>query len=57
MQHLTKKADVGKLLLPTNDIFYEIDISAYHPSLSCRLIDYNFPSSGYSSIIWRNFMG
>jgi hypothetical protein len=23
---------------------YEIDISAYHPSLSCRLIDYNFPT-------------
>ena len=41
---LNKESGCRKAFVPTNDIFYEIDISAYHPSLSCRLIDYNFPS-------------
>jgi len=44
MQHLIKKMDVGKAFIPSNDCLYEIDISAYHPSLSCRLVDYSFPT-------------
>ena len=42
---LNKENGCRKSFVPTNDILYEIDISAYHPSLSCRLIDYNFPTS------------
>ena len=41
---LNKENGCRKSFVPTNDIFYEIDISSYHPSLSCRLIDYNFPT-------------
>ena len=41
---LNKENGCRKAFIPANDIFYEIDISAYHPSLSCRLIDYNFPT-------------
>ena len=41
---LNKENGCRKSFIPSNDILYEIDISAYHPSLSCRLIDYNFPS-------------
>ncbi len=42
---LNKENGCRKSFVPTNDILYEIDISAYHPSLSCRLIDYTFPTS------------
>jgi len=28
--------------IPRNDIFFECDISAYHPTLSARLVDYDF---------------
>ena len=41
---LNKENGCRKSFIPDNDILYEIDISAYHPSLSCRLIDYNFPT-------------
>ena len=41
---LNKENGCRKSFIPANDLFYEIDISAYHPSLSCRLIDYNFPT-------------
>ena len=41
---LNKENGCRKSFLPSNNKFCEIDISAYHPSLSCRLIDYNFPS-------------
>ncbi len=41
---LNKENGCRKSFLPTNDKFIEIDISAYHPSLSCRLVDYNFPT-------------
>ena len=41
---LNKENGYRKSFLPSNNKFCEIDISAYHPSLSCRLIDYNFPS-------------
>jgi len=39
---LNKENGCRKSFVPSNDSLYEIDISAYHPSLSCRLIDYNF---------------
>ena len=42
---LNKENGCRKAFVPTNNILYEIDISAYHPSLSCRLIDYTFPTS------------
>ena len=41
---LNKETGCRKAFIPSNDSFYEIDISAYHPSLSCRLVDYNFPT-------------
>ena len=41
---LNKENGCRKAFVPSNDSFYEIDISAYHPSLSCRLVDYNFPT-------------
>jgi len=46
---LNKENGCRKSFIPSNDILYEIDISAYHPSLSCRLIDYNFPTSDIHS--------
>ena len=46
---LNKQNGCRKSFIPSNDILYEIDISAYHPSLSCRLIDYNFPTSDIHS--------
>jgi hypothetical protein len=42
---LNKENECRKSFIPSNDVLYEVDISAYHPSLSCRLIDYNFPTS------------
>ena len=41
---LNKETGCRKAFIPGNDSFYEIDISAFHPSLSCRLVDYNFPT-------------
>jgi len=41
---LNKENGCRQSFIPDNDILCEIDISAYHPSLSCRLIDYNFPT-------------
>jgi hypothetical protein len=41
---LNKENGCRKSFIPDNDLLYEIDISAYHPSLSCRLIDYSFPT-------------
>jgi hypothetical protein len=41
---LSHKNGCRKSFIPSNNLFVDIDISAYHPSLSCRLIDYNFPS-------------
>ena len=42
---LNKENGCRKSFIPSNDVLYEVDISAYHPSLSCRLINYNFPTS------------
>ena len=41
---LNKDNGCRKSFLPRNNRFVEIDISAYHPSLSARLIDYTFPT-------------
>ena len=41
---LSHKNGCRKSFIPSNGVFVDIDISAYHPSLSCRLIDYDFPS-------------
>ena len=40
---LNKENGCRKSFIPRNDKFVEIDISAYHPSLAARLIDYVFP--------------
>ena len=42
---LNKDNGCRKSFIPQNDKFVEIDISAYHPSLAARLIDYEFPTS------------
>jgi len=39
---LNKENGCRKSFIPRNNRFVEIDISAYHPSLSARLIDYDF---------------
>ena len=39
---LSKKNDERKSLIPRNDIFVELDISAYHPTLLAKLIKYDF---------------
>ena len=46
---LNKENGCRKSFVPSNNSFIEMDISAYHPSLSCRLIDYNFPTSDIHS--------
>jgi hypothetical protein len=39
---LSKKDDSREAFIPSNDVFVEMDISAYHPSLLAKLIDYTF---------------
>lgn len=39
---LPKDNGCRKSFIPRNDCFFEFDISAYHPTLSARLVDYNF---------------
>ena len=39
---LSKKDDSREAFIPSNDLFLEMDISAYHPSLLAKLIDYKF---------------
>lgn len=39
---LNKKNGCRESFIPKNDMFVEIDMSAYHPYLSTRLIDYEF---------------
>ena len=41
---LNKDNGCRKSFIPSNDYLYEIDISSFHPSLSCRLVDYIFPT-------------
>ena len=42
---LNKENGCRKSFIPRNSKFVEIDISAYHPSLAARLIDYSFTTS------------
>ena len=42
---LNKENGCRKSFIPRNNKFVEIDISAYHPSLAARLIDYTFTTS------------
>jgi len=39
---LNKENGCRKAFIPRNDRFIEIDISAYHPTLSAQLVDYKF---------------
>jgi len=40
---LSHKNGCRKSFIPNNNLLIDIDISAYHPSLCCLLIDYTFP--------------
>lgn len=42
---LNKKNNEREAFIPRNDIFMELDISAYHPTLLGKLIGYNFPTN------------
>ena len=42
---LNKENGCRKSFIPRNNRFVEIDISAYHPSLAARLVNYTFPTS------------
>ncbi len=42
---LNKENGCRKSFIPRNNKFVEIDISAYHPSLAARLINYSFTTS------------
>ena len=46
---LSHKNGCRKSFIPNNGKFIDIDISAYHPSLSCRLINYTFPTNDIHS--------
>ena len=39
---LPKDNGCRESFIPRNDCFFEFDISAYHPTLSARLVDYDF---------------
>jgi hypothetical protein len=41
---LNKENSCRKSFIPRNDKFIEIDITAYHPTLVAKLINYNFPT-------------
>ena len=41
---ISKKDDRRQSFIPSNDVYVELDISAFHPSLVCNLIDYAFPN-------------
>lgn len=46
---LNKENGCRKSFIPRNTKFVEIDISAYHPSLAARLVNYSFPTSDIHS--------
>ena len=46
---LNKENGCRKSFIPRNNKLVEIDISAYHPSLAARLIDYSFTTSDIHS--------
>jgi hypothetical protein len=39
---LNKENGDRKSFIPRNDLFFELDISAYHPTLLAKLVDYDF---------------
>lgn len=39
---LNKNSGCKRSFIPKNDVFYELDISSYHPSLIAQLINYDF---------------
>jgi len=41
---LNKENGERECFIPRNDVFYEMDISAYHPTLLANLLHYNFGS-------------
>jgi len=41
---LNKENGCRKSFIPRNDKFIEIDITAYHPTLAAKLVNYNFPT-------------
>ncbi len=42
---LNKENGCRKSFIPRNDIFIEIDISAFHPNLVANLVNYSFPTN------------
>jgi len=42
---LNKENGCRKSFIPRNDSFVEIDISAFHPNLVAKLVDYSFPTN------------
>jgi hypothetical protein len=42
---LNKENGCRKSFVPRNDSFVEIDISAFHPNLVAKLVDYSFPTN------------
>jgi hypothetical protein len=42
---LNKENGCRKSFIPRNDKFVEIDISAFHPNLVAKLVDYSFPTN------------
>lgn len=46
---LNKENGEKKCFIPSNDIFIEMDISAYHPSILANILDYTFTDSDIHS--------
>ena len=46
---LNKDNGCRESFIPRNDKFIEIDISAYHPTLAAKLVNYKFPTSDIHS--------
>jgi len=40
---LSKETNERETFIPNNDIFIEMDVSAYHPSILANILDYTFP--------------
>jgi hypothetical protein len=51
---LNKDSGARKAFIPENNEFIEIDITAYHPTITSRLVDFTFPDndihSGFASM-------
>lgn len=42
---IPKKDETRKSFIPKNDLFIEIDITAYHPTLLSKIVKYNIPEN------------